>query len=423
MPFGLSCPSCQANFLLPDELAGRQVKCQRCGEVFRAPAAATPAPDEVVSARVAEEPAPPPMPRPRRDDFDADIERPRRRSGWDERRPPPRGTRAAERRMDPWVIVGVVGGAVLFLGGIVAAVAMISAPRPQPIVWKGAPAFGGPGMAPPGVFPGNQPPPPPLDVAKAIQIQLVKGAFQGNFAFNANDMLDPDRRNPCKLFVVTFEAGKTYVIDHKRAQQIFFDPYLRLENPNGIQVAFNDDHGGTLDSQIRFTPALAGSYRIIATTLSGGVGEFTLSIRDGSLPEPAGALPMKKQAGIPFVPKLESKDAVAPGAIKGKLALNDRVQIGSFRRAGAQHVIQLEANASYRIECDSPAFKSIVHVVDDTGRILHTQARTAAQAVIMFRPPVAGAYRFVVGSLPQGAGDYTLTVQKQEGNPAPRPQK
>ncbi len=37
MPIATTCPKCQALFRLPDELAGRKVKCQKCAAVFEAP--------------------------------------------------------------------------------------------------------------------------------------------------------------------------------------------------------------------------------------------------------------------------------------------------------------------------------------------------------------------------------------------------
>src|SRR5262245_20421964 len=37
MPISTTCPSCSAIFRLPDELAGRKVKCQKCDQLFVVP--------------------------------------------------------------------------------------------------------------------------------------------------------------------------------------------------------------------------------------------------------------------------------------------------------------------------------------------------------------------------------------------------
>jgi len=56
MPTTVDCPACQRKLRLPDELAGRQVKCPTCGEVFQGNSA-PPLPASQV--------APPPVPQPR----------------------------------------------------------------------------------------------------------------------------------------------------------------------------------------------------------------------------------------------------------------------------------------------------------------------------------------------------------------------
>jgi predicted Zn finger-like uncharacterized protein len=37
MPISTDCPQCQAHFILPDNFAGRELKCQKCGRMFQAP--------------------------------------------------------------------------------------------------------------------------------------------------------------------------------------------------------------------------------------------------------------------------------------------------------------------------------------------------------------------------------------------------
>lgn len=366
MPISTNCPKCAALFRLPDELAGRRVKCQRCGQIFQAPAATAPAvasppppplhparPEKpaaeaeevIIDARlVSEDEAPPanaaraiqaavpppvPMDPPRSPERAAERSAPPRRprdEDRDERRRPAR--RRARTGTDPWVIVGIVGGIVLLIGAGVAGFTMIEPPQPQPQPmvqvappWmppkamgmvkddKGAPWGAKDGMAmqfldkapdkpfapvnpfPPNIIPPANPDLPPVADTQGIKIALTKGAYEAKHSMMLADPIDPRRRAQCKLFLVALEAGKTYVIDEKSQN---FDAYLRLESAPGIQLAEDDDGGGNRNARIRFTANQAGTFRVIATSLGGGVGEFTLSIRDASLPEPAPTLPLVK---------------------------------------------------------------------------------------------------------------------------------
>jgi len=102
-----------------------------------------------------------------------------------------------------------------------------------------------------------------------------------------NKVFGADR--PCKTFDHKMKAGTIYVIDLKGPD---FDAVLRLESPEGKQVAFNDDAvpGKTLDARIVYKAAKAGTYKIFATCLDDRVGDFVLTVRQGTtadLPKPA----------------------------------------------------------------------------------------------------------------------------------------
>ena len=56
-------------------------------------------------------------------------------------------------------------------------------------------------------------------------------------------------------------------------------------------------------------------------------------------------------------------------------------------------------------------------------QIAQCKLMTAGKVGAPFRASAAGVYHFVVAALPQGQGDYTLTVQRQEDKSGPRSQK
>ena len=82
-------------------------------------------------------------------------------------------------------------------------------------------------------------------------------------------------------------AGKTYVIELlKFGAASKLDPYVILHSPSDQKVAEDDDSGGNLNSRIRFMPVESGSYVITATSLSGGFGAYTLTVRESSFKKP-----------------------------------------------------------------------------------------------------------------------------------------
>src|SRR5687768_5065961 len=81
MPVRVTCPSCSAQLNVKDELAGRMVKCPKCGNTMTVPAATPDAPPDLTT------PPPLPPPEPEKSPFEelgaspgakADDEEPRR---------------------------------------------------------------------------------------------------------------------------------------------------------------------------------------------------------------------------------------------------------------------------------------------------------------------------------------------------------
>jgi len=77
-----------------------------------------------------------------------------------------------------------------------------------------------------------------------------------------------------KTYTVKFEAGKTYRIDMISKE---VDSLLRLLNPDGGQVAVDDDGGGYPNARIVYKADQSGDYKIIATTFGQPMGPFKLT--------------------------------------------------------------------------------------------------------------------------------------------------
>jgi hypothetical protein len=75
MPIKFPCPGCGVSQTAGDHLAGRTLRCTKCGKTFTVPAAPVPAPaaQQPVLRPARQRPAPPPPPKPMRDDSEDSI--------------------------------------------------------------------------------------------------------------------------------------------------------------------------------------------------------------------------------------------------------------------------------------------------------------------------------------------------------------
>jgi WD40 repeat protein len=107
----------------------------------------------------------------------------------------------------------------------------------------------------------------------------AEGSFKKQDQLTETDPKDTVRRNMhAKKHTVHFKAGKTYQIDMVSGA---IDPYLRLEDANGRQLAEDDDGGGFPNARIIFDCQQGGVYRIICTSFNPNeTGPFTLTVRE-----------------------------------------------------------------------------------------------------------------------------------------------
>jgi dienelactone hydrolase len=122
-------------------------------------------------------------------------------------------------------------------------------------------------------------PPFTVAVAKAEELKLDKGTASVTTALAADDAEDVVRRHPCRVYTVKLHRGMTYQIDMVSQGKTKLDPFLRLENEAGKELAHDDDSGGALNARIVFACPADGLYRIIATTYAGGTGRFMLVVQ------------------------------------------------------------------------------------------------------------------------------------------------
>ena len=168
------------------------------------------------------------------------------------------------------------------------------------------------------------------------QAPLVQGEDQ---SLNVDDPKDKVRTGSvCKTYTYRMIEGRTYQIDMKSKE---IDSYLRLESPEGVQVALDDDSGGFPDARIIYRALKTGDYTIICTTYAAAsTGKFTLIVKDNI-----------KEADTARGAPLSAKE------FSGDLTANDpkdSVRTNSFAK---KYAYQLEKGRAYQIDIDR---KSVV---------------------------------------------------------------
>ena len=126
-------------------------------------------------------------------------------------------------------------------------------------------------------------------IAPGAAIAAGKELLKRQGQISAQDPIDEKQKGHAKFFEIDMEAGKTYVIEMRAPAKSDIDPFLRLEDPNGKQVAEDDDSGGGLkglDAQIVYRATETGKHKIIATThMPDQVGDFFLYVTEYAEPE------------------------------------------------------------------------------------------------------------------------------------------
>jgi HEAT repeat protein len=110
-----------------------------------------------------------------------------------------------------------------------------------------------------------------------IRGDLVVGDFQVQGVLTTSDPIDRVRTGSHHVVhSYPMKAGRTYTIDLTSP----WDNFLRLEDPQGNQVAMDDDSGGNLNARIVYRSNQDGWYRIIVTSFAAGAsGNYTLKVR------------------------------------------------------------------------------------------------------------------------------------------------
>jgi hypothetical protein len=239
--------------------------------------------------------------------------------------------------------------------------------------------------------------PPPKEVTpKADKDPKLDLVIPGQILME--DALDRGRSVPGKVHAVRFQKGQAYVID---LVAMNFDAFLRLEDSAGVQLAEDDDGGGMLNSRIRYTAAKDDTYLIYATSLGGGEGDYTLSVKSFV------AVPVKLIA-------MAAPAANKPSEIKGQLNANDPADAARNQPAKV-HTVDLKGGKTYIIDMMSQQFDSYL-VLQDANGVRLAQDDDGGEGLnsrIQYQPKADGRFRLVATTFNGQLGEFTLKVSER----------
>jgi len=232
----------------------------------------------------------------------------------------------------------------------------------------------------------------------------------------ANDSLSKDeiesdgalKNKAAKFHVIGLGAGDKVQIDLMSKE---FDAYLYLTDKHGKVLAKDDDSGEGLNSRIIYTIPDKGNYKLVATSLAGGFGNYTLTVK---------RLAAAKQA-IVYNPSSEGK-ALQKDEIDEQLRIvTDQLtqkqveEEAPFRgKAAKYHEVPLREGQTVRIDLMSKDFDSYLIVTDKDGKLLaaNDDGGEGLNARLIITAPAKGRYKLIATTFgPGGFGKYRITVQ------------
>jgi hypothetical protein len=264
---------------------------------------------------------------------------------------------------------------------------------------------------------GIKPPPAPPPAKPWKKVLEVEGEL------TIRDLIDPvqnpDRGFGCrhKVHLFPMVRGRTYQIDMMsltRTKRPFlpasgwdkWDNYLRLEDPQKKQLAFNDDiqPGAILDARIEnFKCPRSGEYRIIATSFEPNeMGRYKLIVWQYGTGEEATYLDPSQGE--------DQTDGTLPKA--GDTTIDKKRPFSTYKL----HTVKMAAGKTYQIDLTSKDFDAYLRLQDPKGKDLASDDNSGGglDARITFKCPKDGEYRILASSAFGGKGAYTLTVKQQK---------
>ena len=203
---------------------------------------------------------------------------------------------------------------------------------------------------------------------------------------------------------LTLESGRQYRFDLHgltSGQGTLNDPQLRLLDSGGIEIAANDDSGGTLDSSIGFVAQRSGTYFLSAQGFETDIGTFTLRVTD--------------------LTSSGSGDVLATTATTSSIVVGDSAS-GEVDVTGDQdwYRVSLEAGRQYRFNLRGASSEQgtlddpLLHLLDSAGREIarNDDAAGSLDSSIGFLADTQGTYYLSAQAFSVEIGSYVLSADE-----------
>ena len=211
-------------------------------------------------------------------------------------------------------------------------------------------------------------------------------------------------------FAVQLQAGTAYSFDLEGAPTnagSLGDPYLRLYDQAGVEVASNDDGGEGFNSRLDYVAQQTGTYYLGAGAFGGSTGTYRLTAAGGS----AGST--DDLAGNPGTSGAVDVGAPAFGSLE-QGGDTDWFRISLV--AGQTYVFDLEGQPTGVGSLSDP----LLRLFDANGTEVagNDDGGEGFNSRLEFSPSASGTYYVGAEAFGSGTGTYRLTVSGPAGGPA-----
>ena len=240
----------------------------------------------------------------------------------------------------------------------------------------------------------------------------VAAAMSADGMLGIDDVLSAGGRR-IQVWTLSAQPGSGLQVDLRSAD---FDAFLYVVGP-GLGEGLRDDDGGDgLNSRLCVAVEEAGDYRVVASSLSGETGAFTLDVTE---------VPVVSSGECPAEPEAEEITDLAELDTEGRtLALGDDVQgsLGSgdalvFGSPAQAWAVQGVAGTPFSVDLisesfdaylmvEGPGFESWLQDDDGAGR---------CDSRLSFTFPQTGTYRVVASTLGDSGGPFRLIATEEPG--------
>lgn len=196
-----------------------------------------------------------------------------------------------------------------------------------------------------------------------------------------------------------------------------FDPYLFMIGPEVGLGWSDDDSGDGLNSLLCVVLPADGGYRLIASSLGGGVGSYTLELAD-EVPEQVGTCTPTGEAVGASVASLEELDS------EGRLLRMGATSTSEFTASSPQYIGSpveawtFEGTAGESLSVDLTAdFDAYMYLLGPglTEWLSDDDGAGCLNSRITVVLPESGAYTVIASALGAGVGEYELHIADAPG--------